>query len=203
MLKFYGMVIPEYSWLDSKSMGPILETQRGIIFNSFVLKYTAFVFLELNLWNHYTLYIFRLFIYIYFKCLFNNVFKEIKYELSWMLQNNFQGREMLFCNKETEARIPCNPNDFVKTRWKFTCLSIACWHADDNFFRWMFNTSHLFMKNHWTMFLHFKGNLIQLHVLINTTHNLNSSICKNTHYKKCGIGGPSNSRIELLIKINM
>lgn len=50
MLKFYEMVIPaEYSWLDSKSMGPILETQRGIIFNSFVLKYTAFVFLELNL----------------------------------------------------------------------------------------------------------------------------------------------------------
>lgn len=49
MLKLYKMVIPEYSWLDSKSMGPILETQRGIFFNSFVLKYTAFVFLELNL----------------------------------------------------------------------------------------------------------------------------------------------------------
>lgn len=101
MLKFYEMVIPEYSKLDSKSMGPILETQRGIIFNSFVLKYTAFVFLELNLWNHY---IFLDYLSTYTLNVYLIIFlKEIKYELSWMLQNNFQGREMLFCNEEADA----------------------------------------------------------------------------------------------------
>lgn len=74
-----------------------------------------------------------------------------------MLQNNFQGREMLFCNKETEARVPCNPNE-VKVHM-FIDRMLTCRRQ---IFRWMFNTPHLFMKNLWTIFLNFKGNLIQL-----------------------------------------